>query len=244
MLLTTTDLPFPPAVYNQVQTSGKETITMMKLISVNIGQARPINNGKVKSESGIFKMPAAGPVEITVNGIENDAIVDVKHHGGPDQAIYVYGGSDYAWWSAELGTELDPGTFGDNLTISGLESAQYSIGDRLQIGNVILEVTAPRIPCGTLAARMGDRGFIKRFRKAERPGLYCRVIQPGTVQAGEAVTYQPYQGETVTILEMFRDAYEQSLSAETLQRYLAAPIAIRDRKHKEKQLQKLVASGS
>ncbi len=77
---------------------------------------------------------------------------------------------------AELGTELAPGTFGENLTVGGLESMDYNIGDRFHIGTVVLEVTAPRI-LASRWQRMGDPTFVKRFRYAERPGLYCRVIQ-------------------------------------------------------------------
>lgn len=60
------------------------------------------------------------------------------------------------WWSFEKGQTLLPGTFGENLTISELESASFCVGDRLKVGAVTLEITAPRIPCATLAARMCD----------------------------------------------------------------------------------------
>jgi MOSC domain-containing protein YiiM len=113
------------------------------------------------------------------------------------------------------------------------------VGDRFHIGKVLLEVTAPRIPCGTLARRMNDREFVTRFREAERPGVYCRVIEPGYVRAGDEVVLKPYPGETVTILEVFRVFYESDPDLKTLQRHLAAPIAIRDRLHKQRQLEKL-----
>ena len=142
----------------------------MHILSINIGSARTIGNANVSGQTGIYKLPVAGPVQVTADGLADDAIVDTKNHGGPDQAVYVYGGADYAWWAAELGRELAPGTFGENLTICDLESAALAIGDRLHIGGVILEVTAPRIPCWKLAQRMGDPGFVKRFRAAERPG--------------------------------------------------------------------------
>jgi MOSC domain-containing protein YiiM len=93
--------------------------------------------------------------------------------------VYVYGTPDYAWWSETLGRELAPGTFGENLTVSGLESAGLRIGDRLQIGTVGCRVTAPRIPCVTLAVRMEDPAFVKRFRQAERPGVYCGSSKRG-----------------------------------------------------------------
>lgn len=212
----------------------------MELISVNIGQERAMKNAKASGKTGIYKLPVSEPVQITANGLPGDAICDVENHGGVDQAVYIFGAPDYAWWSEHLGYELAPGTFGENLTISELESTQFSIGDRLHIGPVILEVTAPRIPCVTLAVRMGDPTFVKRFRYAERPGLYCRVIQAGSVQVGEPVTWEPYQGETITALEMFRDFYAPDQSEATLRRHLAAPIAIRDRVDKEARLRNLV----
>jgi len=212
----------------------------MKITSINIGQMRPIEIGHKTEQTGIYKQPIQEPVQVTADGLPGDVICSTKHHGGPDQALYIYGGADYAWWSGELGQELLPGTFGENLTISELESAKFSVGDRIFIGNVILEVTAPRIPCKTFAARMGDAAFAKRFRAAERPGLYCRVLQPGQIQAGDAVRVEPTTRDTVTILEMYRDFYEPELTQSAIQRYLNAPIAIRSRVEKEEQLQKLL----
>ena len=181
------------------------------------------------------------PVEITTGGLVGDTIVDTKNHGGPDQAVYIYGQVDYAWWSVVLGQDLPPGAFGDNLTISELESASFSVGDRLQVGKVILEVTAPRIPCVTLATRMGDPSFVRRFRAAERPGLYCRVIEEGFVQPNDLVVLIPRSGEAVPVIELFRFFYERDKDEATLHRHLAAPIAIRDRVEKEQQLAKLLA---
>ncbi|HLA07545.1 MAG TPA: MOSC domain-containing protein [Anaerolineales bacterium] len=215
----------------------------MKLTSINIGKKRTQQNRQKVETTGIYKIPVQGPVTLSSLGVTQDFIGSPKHHGGPDQAIYVYGGADYEWWSKELGTELAPGTFGDNLTISGLASADFNIGDRLHLGTVILEVTAPRIPCSTLAARMGDPKFIKRYRDAERPGLYCRVIAQGEVKAGVTVTVQRSTGEAVGINEVFRDWYVKEKDEFTLRRFLRAPIAIRARKDVERHLEKLLMRG-
>ncbi|MCB9138395.1 MAG: MOSC domain-containing protein [Caldilineaceae bacterium] len=214
----------------------------MHLLSVNVGRPESID---VKGgKTGIFKRPMSGPVHVGTYGLAGDAICDTKHHGGRDQAVYLYGVTDYAWWSAELGTELEPGTFGENLTVTGLESADCLIGDRFHMGSgedaVILEVTAPRIPCVTLATRMGDPNFVKRFRFAERPGLYCRVIRPGAVQAGDTVELVRYKGETISAREMFRLFYAPQPDEQTLRRHLAAPIAERGRTEKEEQLQVII----
>ena len=104
--------------------------------SINIGSARTIGNANVSGQTGIYKLPVAGPVQVTAEGLADDAIADTRNHGGPDQAVYVYGGADCAWWAAKLEQDLVPGTFGENLTISDLESAALAIGDRLHIGAV------------------------------------------------------------------------------------------------------------
>jgi len=212
----------------------------MMLISVNLGEKRLLQRKEHVETTGIFKFPTDKSVKVTKLGLEGDVIVSKKHHGGPDQAIYVYGGADYAWWAKELGKEILPGTFGENLTISDLESAQFNVGDILHIGDVTLQVSAPRIPCGTFAARMDDPQWVKRFRYAERPGLYCRVLKEGVLQSGDAVSVERFTGETVSILEMYSDYYDNAKSEETLLRYLNAPIAIRARKSFEEQLQRLI----
>jgi MOSC domain-containing protein YiiM len=193
--------------------------------------------------TGIYKVPVDTPVRLDRYGLRGDTIADTRHHGGPDQAIYIYGTLDYEWWSDKLGRELLPGTFGENLTVDGLASAAFSVGDRLHVGAATVEVTAPRIPCATLAARMGDPTFVKKFRDAERPGLYCRVIQEADVQAGDDVRVEPYRHETITIVEMFRYFYKRELSEEVLRQHLAAPIAVRDRVQREQELQQLLAAG-
>jgi MOSC domain-containing protein YiiM len=202
----------------------------LSLASVNIGVPTRMKAAKVNGFTGIFKQPVLGLHTIETLGLAGDAVCDTKNHGGPGQAIYVYGEADYAWWAGELSAELAPGTFGENLTIAGLESAAFSIGDKLVIGDaVVLQVSAPRIPCGVLAQRMEDNGFVKKFRAAERPGLYCRVIQQGSVQAGMPVHVVRYSGPTLGIVEMFRDYYEARWTREKQARHLAAPIADRAR---------------
>lgn len=216
----------------------------MHLISVNLGQERILQRKGRKEKTGIFKFPTNAAVRVTKPGLQGDVIISKKHHGGPDQAIYVYGQADYEWWSRELGMDIAPGTFGENLTVSELESAQFNIGDYLHIGEVTLQVTAPRIPCGTFATRMNDPQWVKKFRYAERPGLYCRVVREGFVKTDDSVSVERYTGETISILDMFRDYYEKDKSAATLRRHLNAPIAIRARRDLEKELEKYLSVGN
>ncbi|NTW12401.1 MAG: MOSC domain-containing protein [Anaerolineales bacterium] len=191
----------------------------MQLISINIGKERQQQRKDHVETTGIYKMPVNEPVAIKPLGIEGDAICDKKNHGGPDQALYIYGGADYAWWSQEIGKELAPGTFGENLTISKLESAQFNVGDYIHVGEVTLQVTSPRIPCGTFATRMDDPQWVKKFRAAERPGLYVRVVKEGVIKAGDPVTVEKYTGATISIVEMYREHYVKDRSEGSLRKH-------------------------
>ncbi len=202
---------------------------MMKVLSLNTGTAKAILIGETLSQTGIYKQAATGPVQVGKLGFLGDVQVATKHHGGPDQAVYIYSQQDYDWWSAELGYALQPGTFGENLTLSDYGGQDFRIGDKLVFSEVMLELSAPRIPCATLAARMGDVGFVKRFRAARRPGVYARVLQEGRLQVGESASYERAPADYPTILERFESFYDKKLAADTIKRFLQAPIAERDR---------------
>lgn len=207
----------------------------MRLESVNIGRSEKISHGDRSFVTGICKYPAKGPVEVSIEGIAGDAIVATKHHGGVDQAIYAYSADDYDWWTERMGREFFPGLFGENLTIRDLPS-DMRIGDRLLIGGVVLEATAPRIPCGTFAARMEDSSFGLAFREAERPGIYFRVLNEGEVAAGDAVTFIENEECDVTVLDIFRFYYARQHDAGALRRLLEAPLAERMRAKVESKL--------
>lgn len=200
----------------------------MRITSVNVGRAEIVAHGNQTMTTGICKRPVSGSVEVTELGLHGDHVVDSKHHGGLDQAVYAYSADDYEWWASETGRDYPAGLFGENLTIKGLPSDMY-VGDRLLIGDLVLEATSARIPCATLATRMQDRGFGLTYRKAERPGIYFRVLNPGAVSSGDSVTLVEGDAGTVTILDLFRFAYETSHDVENLQRILDAPIAARVR---------------
>lgn len=204
----------------------------MKIVSVNLGRGEMLAGRRSEGDAsltGIYKRPVDGPVRITREGVVGDTIGDPRYHGGPDQAVYLYAQSDYAWWESTLGQPLGPGTFGENLTLSDLDHTAPAVGDRFHIGDVLLEITAPRIPCATLSRRMENTGFLKKFRLAERPGPYCRVLEEGDIRAGDEVRFEPYGGERVTLLELYRAIFSPPRDAAVFHRYLAVPLAERFR---------------
>jgi MOSC domain-containing protein YiiM len=182
-----------------------------RLASVNVVHALiPDVLGPLAS-TAIDKRPVAGRVVVSVPGddagvgLAGDQIYDRKDHGGPDQAIYAYAAEDRAWWAAELSREIAPGAFGENLTTEGLDVTGAVIGERWQIGDdgVLLEVTAPRIPCRTFQGWMGEPHWVKRFTAHGAPGAYLRIVSPGTVGAGDPIEVVDRPEHGVTIGDVF-----------------------------------------
>jgi MOSC domain-containing protein YiiM len=206
--------------------------------SVNLGEARPMVIGARTISTGIDKQPA-GRGYVGTLGLRDDTVADTAHHGGRDQAVYAYSREDYVWWESELRRPLAGGTFGENLTLSSFGTDPVRIGDRFYVGPVVLEVTSPRIPCSTFATHMAERNWVARFRDAERPGFYARVLLEGDVAVGDRVEREPAPAESVPLLELFRLFYDREADADRLRQALAAPVDERGRAHFEKRLARL-----
>ncbi len=171
------------------------------LSSINVGSARPFKHNGKPAESAIWKAPVSGAVRATRCGLEGDAQADRRHHGGVDQAVYAYSLEDYAWWQSELGQALSPGTFGENFTVSGMDFREVGLGERWAVGGAIFEASQPRIPCWKFEHRMGIPGWIERFSRAKRPGIYMRVIQEGALMKGDVVRRE--RGDGISVYTMF-----------------------------------------
>lgn len=194
---------------------------MASLSAVCIGKAEHIPG--YSPLTGINKRAHPGQVLIDTMGIAEDAVLDRKHHGGRDQAIYVYFQADYDWWAKE-GVSVAHGLFGENLVIDGPMSADTAIGDRFQIGECLLEVTYHRTPCMTFAAKMGDKFWVKRFHRANRPGAYCRVLNPGVVEAGMEIAVTPYAGERITVSDLMAFDVTKDIPLDFMRRAVTTPI--------------------
>lgn len=201
----------------------------MQLLSVNVGQLRPLSVGKETIQTGIIKEPVSGSVRVGALGLQGDEIGNLTYHGGPDQAVYIYSAVDYAFWSERLGRELPFGFFGENLTVSDFGGRTPLVGDVWEIGPVHLQLTAPRIPCSKLAARVGDPKFLKPFVAENRGGLYARVLQEGSVKAGMGVSVQPWTGVEVPVDDIFALWHSKVKDPALLIAALETPLAERAR---------------
>jgi MOSC domain-containing protein YiiM len=180
-----------------------------RLLAVSVvAMIRP-DPGQRPDRTAIDKRPVRGPVKVDSSGVAGDRQLDTRHHGGRDQAVYVFAREDVVHWESELGRPIAPGTFGENFTTTGIEVSDAVVGERWRVGAdgpdaVLLEATLPRTPCGTFATWMGEPRWVRRFTAYGRVGSYARVIQPGTVQAGDEIetTVRPTHG--VTIADVLR----------------------------------------
>ena len=180
---------------------------------MNAGRSELMRIGARTVETGIRK----GPVErghVGALGLAGDVVADVKNHGGPDQALYLYSSDDYAFWADELGATPEPGTFGENLTLSSFGAEPVRIGDRYRVGATLVEVTAPRIPCAVFATRMGEPDWVKRFADGH-----------------------PHP----TVVDLMDVWYDREPDPELLERLLASPLAERARANVENKLARVAS---
>jgi MOSC domain-containing protein YiiM len=173
--------------------------------------------GRRPDRSGIDKKPVGGRVAVGELGLAGDVQVNRKYHGGEGQAVYAYAQEDADHWAAELGRDLPPGRFGENLRTAGLDLTGAVIGERWQVGTALLQVTAPRIPCANFARFWDVPDLVKRFAAYGATGAYLRVLETGEVGAGDEVTVVERPGHDVTAGLAFR--------ALTTQRYRIAQLA-------------------
>ena len=194
---------------------------MATLLSVNVGRPQQLSVRRGRPlMSAIGKSPVDGRVPVEGVNVAGDDQADRRVHGGPDKAVYAYAREDAAFWESELGRELGPGAFGENLTTEGLDVSGAVVGERWRIGTVELEVCQPRLPCNKLALRMGEPKMVKRFAQASRPGAYLRIAVEGSLAAGDPIEVleRPEHGITV------RDVSDAILIDETLlERAASAP---------------------
>ena len=176
-----------------------------RLLSVNVGLPRTVAAGKGTVETAIWKEPVEGRVAARDGHLEGDRQADASVHGDHDKAVYAYAREDYDWWEGQLGRELVPGNFGENLTTQGLDLNRARVGERWEVGSVLLEVSEPRLPCVKLGLRMEDPRFPKRFATAVRPGAYLRILREGELAAGDEIQIVERPEHDVT-MELMADA--------------------------------------
>jgi MOSC domain-containing protein YiiM len=187
--------------------SSQEDATM-RLLSVNVSPPKAVSSGGKSITTGIFKEPVEGRVRLRTLNLDGDGQADLKNHGGPYRAAYVYSIENYEFWKRELGRDdFRYGQFGENFTVEGMLEETVHLGDVFRIGGAVVEVSEPRVPCAKLALKMGIPTFPKRFLASERVGFYLRVLQEGEVGAGDPIERVTTDPERMTVRAFLHLAY-------------------------------------
>jgi MOSC domain-containing protein YiiM len=190
-----------------------------------------LNTGLPKKETfygkefltGICKKPVTGPLLLTKQGFEGDGVGDLKHHGGSDKAVCVYSLDHYAYWEKVLGIKLPEAAFGENLSVSDMHEEDVCIGDIYKIGAAEVQVSQPRQPCRTLAARYGREDFVKLVVDSGRTGFYFKVLEEGMVHAGDAVVLVKRDARQVSVALANQIFHHDRKNREGIERVLAVP---------------------
>ncbi|TJY44584.1 MOSC domain-containing protein [Cohnella pontilimi] len=174
------------------------------LLSLNRGRAQTSFFKGKEAKSAIFKEPADRALELGYEGIEGDEQADRVHHGGPDKAVCVYSLVNYPHWEQVLGRQLPFGAFGENFTIGSSTEEDVCIGDVFRVGTAVVQISQPRVPCWKLAMKWGLDGLPKLVADSGATGYYYRVLEPGSVRAGDVLVHDKRHFAGVTVAEVNR----------------------------------------
>lgn len=215
----TTPAPTPPPV----QAPGTHLGTAVAVLR---GRAVPYT--RPGSRSAIAKTPVRGPVHVGPLGLEGDEQGDPKVHGGPDKAVHQYAQEHYVPWRTELGALpvlAAPGAFGENIASTGMTEHSLCLGDQVRVGSsVLLEVSQSRQPCWKLNDRFAVPTMARRVQDSGRTGWYYRVLQPGHLQAGDALVLVARPWPEWTLARIIDVLYHQPFDAAVLQALAALPL--------------------
>jgi MOSC domain-containing protein YiiM len=197
----------------------------LELVSINVSLPVDVQyNNKIVS-TGIFKKPINRTIQISQSGLEDDQQVDLINHGGEHKAVYGFSANHYDFWRNKLNNpKLHFGQFGENLTITMLDEAKLCIGDQLQIGNCILEVTQPRVPCFKLGIALNLNAMPKLFVQHGATGIYFRVLQSGAISVGDQLEVLYHHPKQLTVQTLFRAYFDKNVSDLNTVMKLAAEI--------------------
>ena len=199
-----------------------ETSSSAKVLSLNVVHAVIPDVGGSVGITSIDKRSVSDSRQVTTAGVAGDQRSDIPSHGMPEQAVYAYAREDYEWWEVELDKEIPAGKFGENLTTVGIDVTNAVIGQTWRIGSTLLQVTGPRIPCGTFARFMEEDKWVKRFMDEGMPGTYFQILEAGEIAAGDEIKIESTPEHGVTVSDVYQ-LVAGDRDADRLARVIACP---------------------
>lgn len=205
------------------------------VLSTNVAVAQP-DPGGADRVSGIDKRPQPfldvefiGPSYGDGSGVVGDTVGDSKHHGGAQKAVYAFAREELDFWEKELGRSFANGSFGENLTTSGIDLARTLINQQVNVGSAVLEISIVRQPCRTFAGWIEEPGWVKTFSRHGRCGAYLRVVEPGRISAGDEIELVGTPDHDIDVLTAFRAAQGDKDAARRVVAAACLPSMYHDR---------------
>lgn len=165
-----------------------------KLLQIQIGLPQKYGSKNAENpfdrpwESGICKEKIDGAVWVSKLNVHGDGIADTVNHGGVDKAVFAFAAEYYPYFKEKLQKgNLPYGAFGENLTIEEISEKTICIGDTVEIGEVVIQVSQPRKPCWKLARRWRVKDLALQLQQTGFTGWYYRVIKEGYIEAGQSI---------------------------------------------------------
>ncbi|MEZ4796044.1 MAG: MOSC domain-containing protein [Flavobacteriaceae bacterium] len=182
----------------------------MKIVSTNIAEPQYVAINGEQQRTGIFKKPTNQPIYLDKDEVKGDEISNRKVHGGIYKACYLFSADNYPYWK-NLYPHLDwqYGMLGENLTVENLDETLMHVGDIYKVGKSLIQVTQPREPCTTFAAKMGSLDILQQFVAHGKPGTYVKVLQPGEVAVGDTLELVEKSKYPVSVADFFKVLFDK-----------------------------------
>ncbi len=193
------------------------------VVGLQAGMPRQRQLGEKSVRTSIAKSAISGSARIQLDGIEGDEQADRRNHGGKERALCAYPAVHLVWWGDRMRRHLEPGAFGENLTVMGLDERRAHIGDRFRFGSALLEISQPREPAANLATWLGAPDLTSQVKENGRTGWYFRVIEPGIAAAGLPLVQEVVDSRKVSVLEAYRIRLDTRGPRDQVRRLLEIP---------------------
>jgi MOSC domain-containing protein YiiM len=190
------------------------------VVAVSVGKVGTVQHGSRAVRTAFVKRPLEAPAVLGRDGFDGDEHV-YEHHGGSDMAALIYSFDHYPAWESELGRRLSVPSFGENLTVIGFGEDAVHLGDVIGIGEAVVQVCQPRTPCSKLAAVFGIRDMAVRVQNTGRTGYLVRVLEEGSVAAGDTVRLIDRQSHGMSVAEAGRIVNVATSDLDAARRVLA-----------------------
>jgi MOSC domain-containing protein YiiM len=192
----------------------------MKILSINVSLPKKIVFKNKSLTTSIFKEPTNNVIKLKKTGLDGDKQADLKSHGGPNKALYLYSYQYYKYWGDILKKDFSNnyGLMGENITVDDLDEEKYFIGDEIGISNIVIKITQPRIPCYKLGIKMNDKNFVREFISYGHLGLYAKVLKTGEIKNGDTLKLLRREENSMTVYNISRLLFDKDANIEELRR--------------------------